>query len=333
MHRRHKRRKKLKLFLSGFSYSGGENAQAPTKIRGDRQIQIEDSITPLERQLYFTTAHGHFKAGCPALALEVLSKLPSKVIEPEEPSGLNSPDEHHAELIDTGIFGYEQKDGKSKTEKITNAKANSMDWGAPATTSNGLNSADALDWGAPVSKSNDDEFKIEWEDDGDGNNSDENDIGLSMGVDKKKKAEEDQSKQSSVHGDSQHSNGERTEMLDIMAQQLKFVACLKILMEELSTLATGFEVDGGQLRYQLYVWLEKEVEALKQLCNYSSSEPESNANDESNQADANDRDTPVPGTRPFNDRPTLHEILIAEKQDFEAKVQRAARRKRWLKGW
>ncbi len=29
---------------------------------------------------------------------------------------------------------------------------------------------------------------------------------------------------------------------DIMAQQLKFIACLKIMMEELSTLATGFEV-------------------------------------------------------------------------------------------
>lgn len=58
-------------------------------------------------------------------------------------------------------------------------------------------------------------------------------------------------------------------LLDIMAQQLKFVACLKILMEELSTLATGFEVDGGQLRYQLYVWLEREVDALRQLCNYS----------------------------------------------------------------
>lgn len=59
--------------------------------------------------------------------------------------------------------------------------------------------------------------------------------------------------------------------LDIMAQQLKFVACLKILMEELSTLATGFEVDGGQLRYQLYVWLEREVDALRQLCSYSTS--------------------------------------------------------------
>ena len=39
-------------------------------------------------------------------------------------------------------------------------------------------------------------------------------------------------------------------------------------MEELSTLATGFEVDGGQLRFQLYIWLEKEVEVLRQLTNY-----------------------------------------------------------------
>lgn len=319
-------KKKAQVVLSGFSYSGGENAQAPTKIWGDRQIQIEDSITPLERQLYFTTAHGHFKAGCPALALEVLSKLPSKVIEPEEPSELNTPsDEHHAELIDTGILNW--KESKAKVEK----PAESMDWGAPVTSSNGLDVADALDWGAPVSKTADDEFKLEWDDDGDGNNSDENDTGLTMDKEKEKPAE-NVSKRPSVQADSQHSNGERTEMLDIMAQQLKFVACLKILMEELSTLATGFEVDGGQLRYQLYVWLEKEVEALKQLCNYSSSEGDNVGSDEGNPADPNDRETPVPGARPFNDRPTLHEILIAEKQDFEAKVQRAARRKRWLKG-
>lgn len=43
---------------------------------------MEESITPLERQLYFTTAHGHFRAGCPALALEVLSKLPYVVTDP-----------------------------------------------------------------------------------------------------------------------------------------------------------------------------------------------------------------------------------------------------------
>jgi len=55
---------------------------------------------------------------------------------------------------------------------------------------------------------------------------------------------------------------------DIMAHQLKFIACIKIMVDELSTLATGFEVDGGQLRYQLYVWLEKEVEVLKRLSSY-----------------------------------------------------------------
>jgi hypothetical protein len=48
--------------------------------------------------------------------------------------------------------------------------------------------------------------------------------------------------------------------LDIMAQQLKFIACLKILMGEMATLATGFEVDGGQLRLQLYLWLDRELQ-------------------------------------------------------------------------
>lgn len=62
-----------------------------------------------------------------------------------------------------------------------------------------------------------------------------------------------------------------------MAQQLKFVACLKILMEELSTLATGYEVDGGELRYHLYVWLEREVEALRTLCNYSAGDADTSS--------------------------------------------------------
>lgn len=319
-------KKKAQVVLSGFSYSGGENAQAPTKIWGDRQIQIEDSITPLERQLYFTTAHGHFKAGCPALALEVLNKLPSKVIEPEAPAELGSPSNgKHAEQIDTGILSWEKTHSVQPPPTTGAPKTEEFDWSTPATgQSNGLQAADSFDWGAPAAKKQDDDFKIVWDED-DNNNSDDNDTGLSMSVDKK------MAPAASVHSDDEPA-GEQPEPMDIMAQQLKFVACLKILMEELSTLATGFEVDGGQLRYQLYVWLEKEVEALKQLCNYSSSESDGpGTEDGTNAGDPNDRDTPIPGTRPVNDRPTLHEILIAEKQDFEAKVQRAARRKRWLK--
>ena len=40
----------------------------------------------------------------------------------------------------------------------------------------------------------------------------------------------------------------------------------------------------------------------------------------------------VPPTYRPGEQPTLHEILVAEKLDFEAKVQRAAKRKKWLKG-
>ena len=44
------------------------------------------------------------------------------------------------------------------------------------------------------------------------------------------------------------------------------------------------------------------------------------------------RDMTSTPTMRIGDKPTLHEILVAEKLDFEAKVQRAAKRKKWLKG-
>lgn len=48
--------------------------------------------------------------------------------------------------------------------------------------------------------------------------------------------------------------------------------------------------------------------------------------------ESNQNETPQMSIKfQHNDRPTLHEILMQEKQDFEAKVQRAAKRKRWLK--
>nr|CAD7457416.1 unnamed protein product [Timema tahoe] len=101
------KRKAHTVVLAGFSYGGDTKAANP-----DKQLMLEDSITPLERQLYFTTAHAHFKAGCPALALEVLSKLPGKVMDPtgeDSPSLLNSPTKARVQdlQIDTGILAWE----------------------------------------------------------------------------------------------------------------------------------------------------------------------------------------------------------------------------------
>ena len=46
--------------------------------------------------------------------------------------------------------------------------------------------------------------------------------------------------------------------------------------------------------------------------------------------DAERLQTPSPG--PSNEPTTLHEILQQEKQEFEAKMERSARKKRWLLG-
>lgn len=63
---------------------------------------------------------------------------------------------------------------------------------------------------------------------------------------------------------------------DIFLAQLKFTACLKIMTTELRTLSTGYELDGGKLRYQLCQWLEREVQTKTffdlspELCSNSS---------------------------------------------------------------
>ncbi|KAM8719971.1 hypothetical protein ACLKA7_006087 [Drosophila subpalustris] len=280
------------VVLSGFSYAG------ETRNVEERQLQLEDSITPIERQLYFTTAHGHFKSGCPALALEVLNKLPMKISDSDAAttSSANAPETDQGvnkdELINSGIMDQWQS------------------------------SSDQFDWSAPVASSsaNEAKFEIKWDDDDDEENADLEDL---------HNDDADLATPQPTAAAAGKSPGGGEVKMDIMAQQLKFVACLKILMEELSTLATGFEVDGGQLRYQLYMWLEREVEALKQLCNYCSSEQTNDPNDP-DAGDAKDKDMNA-SIYPSTERPTLHEILMQDKQDFEAKVMRAAKRKRWLK--
>ncbi|PSN54280.1 DmX-like protein 2 [Blattella germanica] len=276
------KRKAHAVVLSGFSY-GAESKPGNT----DKQLLLEDSITPLERQLYFTTAHAHFKAGCPALALEVLSKLPSKVMDAngdDSPSLLNSPSKARVQdyQIDTGILSW----GDATDTQRNIDSSSSMELSTHVSSS--------MDWSQPMTR-NEESLELKWDDDDD---------------------------------------DEETEKQTQKPLEMKPTGLEEQANEELSTLATGFEVDGGQLRYHLYVWLEREVEALRQLCNYSFGDVESVTADEGIMDATQDlRDhntTPTMMMRP-GDKPTLHEILMAEKMDFEAKVQRAAKRKKWLK--
>lgn len=195
---------------------------------GSERNSGPDQINLIERKLFFTTANAHFKVGCPVLALEVLSKIP-KVTK--------------------------------KSSSLSNgaSTANVGDAQNPARASD-------LDWSQPLVKSEDDELKLDWGDDDDDDDEDEDEDdeeedkkGLMMKEELKKDVEEEE-------GEVEKTASEWK--VDVIAEQLKFRACLKILMTELRTLATGYEVDGGKLRFQLYSWLEKEIEAMHRICNY-----------------------------------------------------------------
>ncbi|KAI1301706.1 DmX-like protein 2 [Halotydeus destructor] len=277
-----------------------------------------DSITPYERRLFFLTANQHFRAGCPSLALEVLSRLPNRLLLDDGPllSRQESIPVPHDDVI-TGTFN------SSALQPVSE----DMDWGAPVAPKKEL-SLD-LDWGAPSAGYGvETEFKIEFDANDELDDDDEDDIGLEL--------------KASVSEVPNLELSEDTEVkLDIMAQQLKFIACLKIIMEELSTLSTGMEVDEAQLRHQLYLWLEKTVNSLKTICSYRTLSMKGNKfrnvglpttpsllTDDNELADRNSH----PETNGANEiKHTLHETLIADRLEFEAKIDRTNKRKQWLK--
>ncbi|XP_035165202.1 dmX-like protein 1 isoform X6 [Oxyura jamaicensis] len=230
---------------------------------------LADKINLGERRLFFTTAYAHLKAGCPMLALEVLSKMP-KVVKRSKPF-CTSPS-----LMDTS---KDYSPSSPVKELETKDQASSIDWSQPVLNglgsssdcSSGKHSSSTLsfDWSQPSIVFQDEDLKLQ----SDSDEGDENeDSSLVMKELKPLKRGEKSYETSSSYTESFSAIDEKDILSpseDIISAQLKFRACLKILTVELRTLSTGYEVDGGKLRYQLYQWLEREVVALQKTCDYS----------------------------------------------------------------
>ncbi|XP_022097370.1 dmX-like protein 2 isoform X2 [Acanthaster planci] len=286
---------------------------------------IKDEITNVERKLFFATAHAHSAAGCPMLTLEVLSKLPhvksdgscaqdsTKTTTDAGKSTNNH--ESSTDLISSGTIGSFTDSGiECQTSKKT---SESVDWSQPLTNGKvdlGLD----LDWSQPVGSKFEDELKLEWSDDSTEESDEEDDAGKPVQPAIPNHLQNGDTTSKGTESKKEPSDGE-IGTVDVFSQQLKFSSCLKIMMEELRTLATGFEVEGGQLRYQLYMWLEREVEMLKELCNYGAmgvlGMPEEAERDWDQEMENGEAER------------ALHARWI----DLEEKRQRAARRKKWLK--
>ncbi|GLD55918.1 dmX-like protein 2 isoform X4, partial [Lates japonicus] len=270
-----------------------------------------DEINLIERKLFFTTANAHFKVGCPVLALEVLSKIP-KVTKKSGSSPLSK---------------ASSKVNVNSTQPLENGTQGGVDWGSPAAPAWGGNdSVGGLDWSQPVVKVEEDELKLDWGEDKD-DDEDEDDDGLTM-----KKAEpETKADGGSESGGPklQRADSQGESEVDVIAEQLKFRACLKILMTELRTLATGFEVDGGKLRFQLYNWLEKEIAGMHKICNYKVEGKEEDSEGErwgERTASVDISDEALEQTEAG-----AYERHQMERRRLQAKQQHSERRKAWLR--
>ncbi|GMR60970.1 hypothetical protein PMAYCL1PPCAC_31165, partial [Pristionchus mayeri] len=254
--------------------------------------RLEVLITPPERRLYFRTAGQHMALGCPMLALDVLSRLPKEIAMLGEGSE-SLRDILAQEGNELQVEDFSMTEMPSRKMSIVPKKEENVDWSAPTN----VMEKDDLDLG--WSESDDDEEEEE---------------GTS-------KQEEKKMEQNGVHPEASlppppPSSG----IVDIIAQHMKFVASLRILTEELSTLASGYEVDGGQLRYQLFHWLEKEIDVLKRLCDYRTSEPEEPHVDDLVEEHVEDGNSPS----------ALHEVISKDRALMAARYKIAMHRRKWL---
>nr|XP_033784929.1 dmX-like protein 1 isoform X1 [Geotrypetes seraphini] len=245
---------------------GSSNASS-SKVCLTVENGLADKINLRERRLFFTTAYAHLKAGCPMLALEILSKMP-KVVKKSEyllksSSVADSDDISLVSLVKT----------ESKEERVSDCNS-STDINGMISSESSLdkhsNPVLSFDWSQPSMTFQDDPLALNWDSD---NDEDPEQSGLLMKDVKpiQKTMVKNLGEISSNCTDNLSTIDENilSPSEDILAVQLKFRACLKILTVELRTLSTGYEVDGGKLRYQLYQWLEREVMALQKTCDYN----------------------------------------------------------------
>ncbi|XP_068836223.1 dmX-like protein 1 isoform X5 [Capricornis sumatraensis] len=233
---------------------------------------LAGTINLSERRLFFTTASAHLKAGCPMLALEVLSKMP-KVIKKTKPfCRISSFLDTSKDCSPSSPLKLDAREDKSSAIDWSQSLMNGFGSSSEGSSEKQSNSTLSFDWSQPSIVFQDDSLELKWDSDNDEENED---VPLSMkelkpleGKIGKKVDETSSNYTESLSALDENDILNPSE--DVIAVQLKFRACLKILTVELRTLSTGCEIDGGKLRYQLYHWLEKEVIALQRTCDYCS---------------------------------------------------------------
>ncbi|CAF0948435.1 unnamed protein product, partial [Didymodactylos carnosus] len=193
-----------------------------------------------------------------------------------------------------------------------------------------IGNGEPVDWSKPLSANKDDDgLKLDWSDNDD---DDDND---NKNKDEKKQVIVEEEKVTSTKNVENTTN---VQQFDKVGQYMKLICCLKIVVEEMATLATGFEVAGGQLRHHLYCWLEQEIKIIRQLCGMGLNKDDDNSGNVDPLSE--DFDEPILSDTGMNDNTietdrAQHQSLtpssLVRTGDFETKFKRLIRRRQWLK--
>ena len=291
----------------------GSSDTSSTHVCLTVENDLADKINLGERRLFFTTAYAHLKAGCPMLALEVLSKMPKVVKRSKSfcrsPSLMNTSKEFSPSSPLKELEIKDQSSSVDWSQPVLNGLGSSSDCSSGKHSSSTL----SFDWSQPSVVFQDEHLKLQ----SDSDESDESEDSSLVMKDLKPLKKTEKSYETSSSYTESFSVVDDKDILspseDIISAQLKFRACLKILTVELRTLSTGYEVDGGKLRYQLYQWLEREVVALQKTCDYSVEEIQS-------------------GITVMPEEATLHENIedLADQQKNMLRKEDFQKRRQWL---
>ncbi|CAH8866143.1 unnamed protein product [Trichobilharzia szidati] len=235
-------------------------------------------VKSLERRLYFRTAHHYFVLGCPTLALEVLTKLP-----PLELVTFSSNMDHIRRMSTGGDTVTTPSSTSRRQSEILSGHVAQSEISAKkeSTVKEDDDNLFTLSFDDPIQKyesaKSQDQFTLQWSDDEDADNDDDGHKGKTEGaVDKSTRnnpvlQQQQQQRQQTTSQSLDDFTIEGRGVVDLIANQLKFIACLKILAEELSTLAAGAESEGVSLRQHVWQWLENELAVVNSLTGLSKS--------------------------------------------------------------
>lgn len=250
-------------------------------------------VSSIERRLHFITAYYHLINGCPLLSLDILRRLPKYISTIKETDSENI---EKSNIPDSKIFNSSNQDFVDTKVLNQGEKACLIDWS--------VTNYDELDSKRFKDEESDLEIDLKISDSEDDNHQLQNE-----------KCIEKSSNESQTNSD---------KIVDTFSQQLKFISCLKILIEEMSNLANGFEIIGGQLRYYIYFWLDKETKLLRELGDYKDNDIVSLISPE---------DLIEESFYGKNDKKSslLHEEVLNDQILFQQKIKRINNRKIWLR--